>query len=400
MNGHSSMRPNISVGSTVGPFVEALRSLAVLPTFDKAALSKTALAAADAIEQAMVTLQAVENILRTLAEPIIGTDALRRLPTQVHTTRLIGDIPGKLIVGEIPAPTITDFTNAQHDHSSAAEGGKPIGPLWMTPPIGVGVASPANNFHVEGGRIIHTFLGAATAQMFAFASGCYFGSLSNHPVIFRTNDSDCATITTGGFVGIGLSDPLGKLHVLGPDAPYTDPTADFYVSGGSRLHQIRFGYDSSNSRGWIQSVFEGVTVTPLILNGNGGNVGVGKIPAYRIDVAGDCNLSDGSVYRVNGVPVGFTTQSVVTALRAIGTTYQNTSGKPMLVSVTLSFPGSANVAALTDTANPPSTVVASFQNSAATTFIQTLTFLVLNGNYYNVANVVAGAAKIYWIEWT
>jgi hypothetical protein len=36
-----------------------------------------------------------------------------------------------------------------------------------------------------------------------------------------------------------------------------------------------------------------------------GKIGIGvPAPVYKLDVAGDCNLSAGSVYRINGVPIG------------------------------------------------------------------------------------------------
>jgi hypothetical protein len=144
--------PSLSIGSSVAPFVESLRSIAMKPSYDPKSQAKLALAAADAIEQAMVSMQSLENIMRHLSEPIVGKDALRRVPQQVHCSRIIGEcgfgatgssdagsLTGTLPDAVFPTdPPIADFTQAQHTHASAAEGGSLIGPLAMAPPIGIG----------------------------------------------------------------------------------------------------------------------------------------------------------------------------------------------------------------------------------------------------------------------
>jgi hypothetical protein len=90
----------------------------------------------------------------------------------------------------------------------------------------------------------------------------------------------------------------------------------------------------------------------------------------------------------------FSTQNVVTASRAIGTVYQNTTGKTIFVVVTL-VSTSGWQYAYTDASNPPTTIVAGVSyNSTAFT----LAFMVLPNNYYKIGT--SGSASLnYWVEW-
>jgi len=97
---------------------------------------------------------------------------------------------------------------------------------------------------------------------------------------------------------------------------------------------------------------------------------------------------------------GPTAQNVVTGTRSIGAVFQNTSGKPMWVTVTVSLPGGVNgLNMLTDASNPPTTVVASIFGGVATAAVS-FSFVVLPGNFYELAvSVGAGFTLDTWIEW-
>ena len=100
---------------------------------------------------------------------------------------------------------------------------------------------------------------------------------------------------------------------------------------------------------------------------------------------------------------GITTQNVVTANRAIGAVYQNTTGKAMVVMATVNI-GSASpavVQAQSDGSNPPTTNVGYWQiyNTPSTTVA--ITFVVLSGNFYKVG-AYGGAGPpviLCWTEW-
>jgi len=93
------------------------------------------------------------------------------------------------------------------------------------------------------------------------------------------------------------------------------------------------------------------------------------------------------------VPSGpFSSQNVVTGSRALETVYQNTTGKVMMIAVTVTMT-SGWAYAYTDSNASPSTIVAGVSwNSAGLELV----FIVLPGNYYKVTGT---ASLNYWVEW-
>ncbi len=101
----------------------------------------------------------------------------------------------------------------------------------------------------------------------------------------------------------------------------------------------------------------------------------------------------------------FGSQNVVTGSRALGTVYQNTTGKTMMVTISAEVTGSTGtqgMIAYTDSTPSPSTIVAegaTTANSSYGKFI-TITFMVLPNNYYSVnSGGVATISLAYWVEW-
>lgn len=99
---------------------------------------------------------------------------------------------------------------------------------------------------------------------------------------------------------------------------------------------------------------------------------------------------------VSGGGGGFnpTTQTDVTGSRSLGTVFHNTTAFPMWVDV-ITNTGSTNLDGQTDSANPPTTFVASTAPAGAGNV--TIGFIVLPGNFYKVTG---DGALAVWIEWT
>lgn len=93
---------------------------------------------------------------------------------------------------------------------------------------------------------------------------------------------------------------------------------------------------------------------------------------------------------------GFTTQNVVTGSRALTTVYQNTTGKTMFITVSVSGATGFSTYDITDSSSSPSTVVAHNYSGNAVTPWLTSSFMVLNNNYYEVS---ATGTIQYWTEW-
>ncbi len=84
--------------------------------------------------------------------------------------------------------------------------------------VGIGTATPLTKLTVnsDGFGIEHTN-GTVRLGTFANASGGWIGTISNHPLYFYTNNSNPQlTVSQAGFLGIGTTNPLVKLHVNGP----------------------------------------------------------------------------------------------------------------------------------------------------------------------------------------
>ena len=110
-----------------------------------------------------------------------------------------------------------------------------------------------------------------------------------------------------------------------------------------------------------------------------------------------------SLTLASGVPAWNTAvQTNATASRVSGTIYQNTSGRPLLVTITAKATAAGNpinLISYTDTSATPTTVVAvsDVQDSTASASA-TITFLVLPSSYYKCIQGGDGALS-YWFEW-
>ena len=121
---------------------------------------------------------------------------------------------------------------------------------------------------------------------------------------------------------------------------------------------------------------------------------------------------DGAIARITTIEgkLDDCTQSIVTGSRALGTNYQNTSGKIMFVTVSIAHVVGANsclnVAYVEAGDTTPDTPVARI----STTFVadgevdtKSMSFMVPPGSYYMVSDedgVGATSTLVLWTEWT
>ncbi len=114
----------------------------------------------------------------------------------------------------------------------------------------------------------------------------------------------CYTNSGGGFivrndskVGIGVTDPQARLEVKGISATPADGNEVIAVTNTTGGSKLLLGV-AENAYGWIQSA-EGGTLRNLLLNPNGGNVGIGggtTSPTDKLEVVGSGGNTNIRVY--------------------------------------------------------------------------------------------------------
>ena len=149
--------------------------------------------------------------------------------------------------------------------------------------VGIGTATPGAPLHIATSSVSFLVSDAAASGGWGIQSMNVGGSawmplrLAGSPAYFDV-----------GSVGIGTASPLTQLHIAGVSTLSTGEVGSLLVTGGGSQFRLALGYDSTNDRGWIQAVHNGVTPTPLLLNPNGGsNVGIGTVsPLAQLMVSG------------------------------------------------------------------------------------------------------------------
>lgn len=96
----------------------------------------------------------------------------------------------------------------------------------------------------------------------------------------------------------------------------------------------------------------------------------------------------------------FTNQNDVTGSRAVNVVYQNTSGGTMLMDISF-YASSANgsINPVTDSNAAPTSEVA-YDHTGAPTDRSTISFIVLDGNYYKLNITGSTPTIVHWVEWS
>ena len=128
------------------------------------------------------------------------------------------------------------------------------------------------------------------------------GSGSEHLLNITDGASDVMYIKSDGNVGIGTTGPGVKLSVIGPGDGWAATSGTTQTYGISRFGQsgnnavLDIGVNS-DSGAWLQTTNKASLnlAYPLILNPNGGNVGIGTTnPLSKLQVVGNIHLQNDS----------------------------------------------------------------------------------------------------------
>jgi hypothetical protein len=102
---------------------------------------------------------------------------------------------------------------------------------------------------------------------------------------YRWRITTLARLTSTG-LGIGTSSPLTRLN---PQADSTNPDlGQLVISGATNANKrLSLGFQTTGNYGFVQSLIAGDNYYPLVLQPNGGNVGIGTSnPGAKLDIVG------------------------------------------------------------------------------------------------------------------
>ena len=110
-------------------------------------------------------------------------------------------------------------------------------------------------------------------------------------------------ISASGAVGIGTASPSAKLHINDATAAFNGGVGNFSLTNSTdTTKHLLMGYDTAlgaNGSGWLQAGKAGTGPGPLLLNADGGNVGIGtSAPTALLSVNGTANKPGGGSWDV------------------------------------------------------------------------------------------------------
>lgn len=117
------------------------------------------------------------------------------------------------------------------------------------------------------------------------------------------NGTTAITTLNDGKVGVGTVSPPALLTVTGANTSLTTNTPQFVITDTGDINErLLFGVDSTgNGTGFIQATKVGTGAQNLLLNPNGGNVGIGmtSAPTSRLDVNGGIKATGAGGFTFN-----------------------------------------------------------------------------------------------------
>jgi hypothetical protein len=177
--------------------------------------------------------------------------------------------------------------------------------------VGIANTSPGTKLDIAGTlrnslATTHSLLGGSgNVVVMADNTGALYTSSAASSILWSGSTGGNIWSANSGNVGIGLTNPEGKLHILGmsPAAPATTGTsptgliARLETNGTNEVLDI--GSLGGGQGTWLQGTNRIALggVYPILLNPNGGNVGIGTTaPGTKLDVRGKTQLDNSNTY--------------------------------------------------------------------------------------------------------
>ena len=176
--------------------------------------------------------------------------------------------------------------------------------------VGIGTTNPVAKFQVIGNSTFSESTNSITSSALIRGMNSYSTAITPdytwynndqtgmfHPasstIGFSTEGIERMRIKSNGRIGIGTTNPQAKFQIQVPGNALghewqEHPFAIWSGYSGTSDYALLMGTDKTNKCSYLQSINIDVSIAPLVLNPNGGNVGIGTIntQGYRFAVNG------------------------------------------------------------------------------------------------------------------
>jgi hypothetical protein len=173
----------------------------------------------------------------------------------------------------------------------------------------------AGNFATSGSGAVTSAAGIAVANVSAATNNTQLllGTTAIPTGNYSIYDSNTSNSYFAGNVGIGTPSPASKLVVASDQTfgSYGDSPQASIGGATNPNKRVAIGFDTTSNFGWITADWNGTSSENLVLNGGGGNVGIGSSsPAATLDVNGSIRIANGQNIIFNnasdgGIQLGF-----------------------------------------------------------------------------------------------
>ncbi|MEI7529159.1 MAG: hypothetical protein WCK76_09455, partial [Elusimicrobiota bacterium] len=172
--------------------------------------------------------------------------------------------------------------------------GNPDSGFYMNGALNIGVSIDGNTYWnfgqdkfasgAAGGPYLTATGTTAAAPAYSFFTntnmGMYRPAADN--LAFATAGAERLRIDSSGNIGVGTTAPYAKLEISNDSAYSGMGGGQLRISGVTNNNKrIELGYNTTASQGFVQAYTNAGTGDPLLLNPNGGNIGIGTTnPIY------------------------------------------------------------------------------------------------------------------------
>jgi hypothetical protein len=183
--------------------------------------------------------------------------------------------------------------------------------------VGIGTTNPPDLFVVNGGALDGHMRFQDNTSGATLSDGLWVGYTSGNvhihnyedtDVRFGTNNNTRMTIENDGDVGIGTTDPVADLHIVGSStlgsvmiAPNADSDQDaqlIIAEDDDGTYGIKFTYNGGDNRFYVYGENDGSSDGPFVcINRIGGNMGIGigtNGPDATLEVGGQVKITGGT----------------------------------------------------------------------------------------------------------